>query len=577
VIALDELKIPKGLRPVAEEIVAITDSVCLSVLDEEYADLARRALAKLARKRPSPLLAGRRASWAAGVVYALGHVNFLSDPASEPCVTADQLSAAFGVSTSTMSSKARQVRDLLRISHFSLEFQRADVVERNPLAWIIEVNGLAVDARHVPPGIQAEAYRRGLIPYLPTPGPDETAGRARSQVTGTSPAADAPGPSEADLLEHCSDLKRQLVEFARSPRFSRQFDQALRAGSRGKAVDESELINIIDHFILQRPLSGGRTLVEAFVSAHPELAEADRQMLLGWRDVVEGVFEIRERDGEALLTVNLIDELAYRVYSNAGLVALTQMKPGCFMIARIVPVGIGWMLSGTQQMFGASQRAGVLQVAAELAARYPRLVFRNPAKVTQGWELARKQRAMFIEFFGSDLIVVPGPEVASRMNGFFTWHTQRVLEEAGPAASSVDAGVAAGPPAFSVPGDLASAPTVALAYDETEGLTFLGNFALVREAFEDPGLAADTEHRQAVLGYLKDDSISALPFRRLAGADTGRASQLFQRLLKRPGFSWERDGEALLRKHKPWCFEAEPLPPVTPLSSELVGALPSSR
>lgn len=599
-IALDELKIPRGLRPVADEIVGITDSVCLSVLDEEYADLARRAVAKLARKRPSPLKAGRHATWAAGVVYALGHVNFLSDPASQPCVTADQLSAAFGVATSTMSSKARQVRDLLRISHFSPEFQRAEVVAQNPLAWIIDVNGLAVDARHVPPDIQAEAYRRGLIPHIPAPGPDETAARARSQVTRTPPVASAAtevlphaggrlasprrdavaaaAASEvAGLLEHCSDLKRRLVEFARSRRFSREFDQALRAGSRGKAVDESGFINIVDHFILQRPLPGGRTVVEAFVSVHPELAEADRQMLLGWRDVVEGVFEIRERDCEAIIAVNLIDELTYRVYSNVGPVALAPMKPGCFMIARIVPIETGWMLSGTQQTLDASQRAGVLQVAAELAAKNPRLVFRNPHKVTQGWELARKQRVMFIEFFGSDLIVVPGSEVASRMNGFLAWYTRRVLEEADPAASSVDAGVAARTPACSVPGELASAPTVALAYDETEGLVFLGNFALVREAFEDPGLAANPEHRQAVLGYLKADSISALPFRRLAGADTGRASQLFQHLLKKPGFSWERDGEALLRKHKPWCFEANPLPPVTPLSSELAEALPSSR
>jgi hypothetical protein len=248
------------------------------------------------------------------------------------------------------------------------------------------------------------------------------------------------------------------------------------------------------------------------------------------------------------------------------------------MIARIVPVGAGWMLSGAQRTFDASQRAAVLQVAAELAAEYPRLVFRNPEKVTQGWELARKQRAMFIEFFGSDLIVVPGPEVAPRMNGFLAWYTRRVLEEAGSAAaSSLDADVAARTPAFRVPGDLASAPTVALAYDETEGLMFLANFALVREAFENPWLAADSEHRQAVLGYLKADSISALPFRRLARADTARASQLFQHLLKKPGFSWERDGEALLRKHKPWCFGAKPQPPVTPLSSELAKALPSSR
>jgi len=47
-------------------------------------------------------------------------------------------------------------------------------------------------------------------------------------------------------------------------------------------------------------------------------------MLLGWRDVVEGVFEIREWDGEAIIAVSLIDELTYRVYSNAGPVALRR-------------------------------------------------------------------------------------------------------------------------------------------------------------------------------------------------------------------------------------------------------------
>lgn len=169
------LKVPKALRPVVEEIVGITDAVCLAVLDEEYADLARSAAAKLARKRPSPLASGRRATWAAGIVYALGQANFLFDSASEPYVTADQLSEAFGVAKSTMGSKARQVRDLLRISPFSLEFQRADLAAQNPLVWIIAVNGLAMDARHVPLDIQVEAYQRGLIPYIPAFGPDGAA------------------------------------------------------------------------------------------------------------------------------------------------------------------------------------------------------------------------------------------------------------------------------------------------------------------------------------------------------------------------------------------------------------------
>jgi hypothetical protein len=120
--------------------------------------------------------------------------------------------------------------------------------------------------------------------------------------------------------------------------------------------------------------------VETFISAHPELGEANRQKLLGWRDVVEGGFEIRERDREAIIAVNLIDELTYRVYSNAGPVALASMEPGCFTIGRIVPIGVGWMLGGAQQTFDASQRAALLQVTAELAAEYPRWCSATPTR-----------------------------------------------------------------------------------------------------------------------------------------------------------------------------------------------------
>ncbi len=571
-IELDELKVPKRLRSVVDEIVAITDSVCLAVLDEEYADLARRAVAKLARKRPSPLPGGRRATWAAGAVYALGQANFLFDPASEPCVTADQLSQAFGVAKGTMGSKAKQVRDLLRIDHFSPEFQRADVAAQNPLLWIIEVNGLAMDARHIPLEIQVEAFERGLIPYVPTLRADGAAVRSGSRTAGTTTASGA-----ADLMEHCSELKRQLVGFACSQRFSHQLERAVRESLGSGAAEENEFANLLDHFILQRPLADGGTVVEVFIAEHPELAEADRQILLGWRDVVEGVFEIRERAGDAIIAANLIDELSYRIRANAGSGALAPMRPGCFMTARIVPAGGAWMLSGTQQLFAASDRAGMLRLAAELATEHPRLVFRNPEKVAQGWRLARKQRALFIEHFGSDLVVVPGSEVASRMNGFLTWYTHQALAETGAPAGALDADAATLTPAFDVPGDLASAPTVALLCDETEGLMFLANFSQVQEAFENPALAADRAHREAVLGYLKSDSVSALPLRRLAESDTARASQLFQRLLKKPAFSWESDGEALLREHKPWCFGTTPQPPVTPLSSNLAEALPTAR
>jgi hypothetical protein len=172
---LDELKIPKGMRPVAEDIIQVTDEVCAKLLDAEYANLARQAIAKLARKRPSPLVSGRRGTWAAAVVYALGQVNFLFDASSEPYLTADDLSAAFGVAKSTMGSKAKQVHDLLKMSHFSTEFMRADLIAENPLVWFIEVDGLVADSRSLPIEYQVVAYQRGYIPYVPALGPEGTA------------------------------------------------------------------------------------------------------------------------------------------------------------------------------------------------------------------------------------------------------------------------------------------------------------------------------------------------------------------------------------------------------------------
>src|SRR5260370_31409979 len=111
-----ELRVPGAVRPAAEAIIALTDQVCPELLDEEYAELARIVVAKLARKRPSPIQSGRASTWAGAVVYALGQVNFLFDSATKPYATADGLSAAFCVAKSTLSAKAKQARDLTTLS-----------------------------------------------------------------------------------------------------------------------------------------------------------------------------------------------------------------------------------------------------------------------------------------------------------------------------------------------------------------------------------------------------------------------------------------------------------------------------
>ncbi len=162
------------MRAAAEQVIGLTDQVCADLLDEEYAGLARHVAAKLARKRPSPLLAGRAATWAGGVVWALGQVNFLFDRSTEPYVAQDALASAFGLSKSTLGQKGKQVRDMLKMTWGTPEFLRAEITDASPVIWFIEVNGLPFDARELPIEIQVEAYLKGIIPYIPDLGRDGT-------------------------------------------------------------------------------------------------------------------------------------------------------------------------------------------------------------------------------------------------------------------------------------------------------------------------------------------------------------------------------------------------------------------
>lgn len=149
----------------AAEVIAVTDEVCLNDLDAEYAELARRLVARLARKRPSPLARGDARIWAAGALYVLAQVNFLFDRTQSPHMTAAELAAAVGVKQSTMANKAALINRSLGIGMFEPELTRVAMLEQHPVAWIVELsNGLLVDARKLPDEMQAEARRLGLIP-----------------------------------------------------------------------------------------------------------------------------------------------------------------------------------------------------------------------------------------------------------------------------------------------------------------------------------------------------------------------------------------------------------------------------
>ena len=369
-----------------------------------------------------------------------------------------------------------------------------------------------------------------------------------------------------DLLERSGELKAELVEFSQRPKYAQAFQQVLSTYATS-GISEGQLVDALDHFVLQHRLPGGQTIVERFVAARPDLLPPEREMLLGWRDVVEGVFEVVRREGDVLIATNMLDDLTYRVRSNMGRGVLRRLSPRSLLIARLVPLSSDWLLSGVARPVDSDQRDLVYAIAAQFAMAHPEVVFRNPSKLEQGWEMQRKDRERFVRFFGTDMVVIPGTALVARMREFAVFCRDDALSELG-----VEQRAAAARRAvveYNFPPELVDSGSVALIYEEVDGLGFYGGYDEFERAFTEPAALDQHRCRRRVLEYLHDDTVSPAPFRRMAERDPARVSEVLKRVLSRKSFDWNRDGEDLMRRRKRFFCTRPPLPRTLPISSRL--------
>lgn len=99
-----------------EEIIDKIKSFSNEYLNEEYENLCVNATETLFLNNEDKLKKGKSFSWAAGIVHAIGTVNNLFDSKEEPYIKATDLYKEFGVSSSTGSSKSKEVKNLLDLS-----------------------------------------------------------------------------------------------------------------------------------------------------------------------------------------------------------------------------------------------------------------------------------------------------------------------------------------------------------------------------------------------------------------------------------------------------------------------------
>lgn len=160
------MDIPEKYEQAFTAVVELTDAFCETYLNEDYRQLCQE-MAVVTCEAGLPVNKGKPAGWASGIVRAVGWVNFLQDPTLSPHMTSAQVAEGFGVSQGTMMAKSRIIRDELDLMQLDPDWCLPALLKDNPLVWMLEVNGFIIDIRIAPREVQEEAYRLGLIPFIP--------------------------------------------------------------------------------------------------------------------------------------------------------------------------------------------------------------------------------------------------------------------------------------------------------------------------------------------------------------------------------------------------------------------------
>ena len=139
-----------------EQILNLIADFCAQKLNEEYLALADKLLKELAQIEPVPFMKGKPEIWAAGIIHALGSVNWMFDRDNKYYTPAADINAFFGTNGSTTSQKATLIKDLLDIRQGDRAFSTQGTIDNDPFAKLVMLDGLIVPITMLPEELQEQ-------------------------------------------------------------------------------------------------------------------------------------------------------------------------------------------------------------------------------------------------------------------------------------------------------------------------------------------------------------------------------------------------------------------------------------
>ena len=212
-----------------------------------------------------------------------------------------------------------------------------------------------------------------------------------------------------------------------------------------------------------------------------------------------------------------------------------------------------WTSFGDLAVFPAADRSAMVTAVLQLALEAPWLTHRNPEKREQAAQKAAVMHERFLARHGSDLVLVKGGELADVYGDLLVTDDMAEETRASNRAAAVESVEHAG---------LASADYVLVHCHPIAGPSFYTNYLSVERALR-AGANAEPADLEFLRGYVEEDSIPSWLIRRIVTEHLPSSEAALRRALRKPNFSWERDGERLLAS-SPGAKEPRPMMSIVP-------------
>ncbi len=132
------------------QILDLISAFCAQKLNVEYFELCMKLQRELSENGSNQLDTRTAQDWAAGIVHAIGSLNFLFDKASPYYLADDEMNEAFGTDAETVSYLSLQIRHEMGFQPFDPNYSIHDILDSDSLEQLVMVDGSLISLDQLP-------------------------------------------------------------------------------------------------------------------------------------------------------------------------------------------------------------------------------------------------------------------------------------------------------------------------------------------------------------------------------------------------------------------------------------------